>query len=218
MRYVRAAAAAAATISLIAGASPASAAQVAALWHMNETSGTKMVDANGSNNGTLHNVTLKVPAAPGKGTAYGFNGASSYVSVQSNSSLNPGSRRIKVTIHLQTTSKPASPDWDLIRKGAYTTPGGEFKMEYQPSGQASCGFKGSNYAEMTAGPSLADNKWHTVSCIKDSTSIKVVVDGKTFSHSVVIGPISNTEPVVIGAHPGSEFFKGNLDEASIEFN
>jgi hypothetical protein len=27
-----------------------------------------------------------------------------------------------------------------IRKGLYTTAGGEYKMEYKPSGQASCGF------------------------------------------------------------------------------
>jgi hypothetical protein len=140
------------------------------------------------------------------------------VSVPSTSSLNAGSRRIKITIHLQTSSKPATPDWDLIRKGVYSSPGGEFKVEYQPSGQATCAFKGSKYAELTAGPSLADNKWHTVVCIKEPSSIQLVVDGKIFSKSVTIGPISNSDPVVLGAHPGSEFFKGKLDQASIEFN
>lgn len=208
---------AAAIFSLTAPAVPASASTVA-LWHMNETSGTKMVDSVGSNHGTLHNVTLKVPAAAGLGTAYGFNGASSYVSVPSTSSLNAGSRRIKITIHLKTSNKPATPDWDLVRKGTYSSPGGEFKVEYQPSGQATCAFKGSRYAELTAGPSLADNKWHTVICIKDQSAIKLMVDGKTFSQSSTIGSISNSDPVVLGAHPGSEFFKGMLDEASIEFN
>ena len=36
------------------------------------------------------------------------------------------------------------------------------------------------------------------------------------SWSVNIGSISNSAPVVIGAHPGSEFFKGWLDEARIQ--
>ena len=40
-------------------------------------------------------------------------------------------------------------------------------MEYQPSGQASCGFNGSSgYSEMTAGPAINDGQWHTVQCVK----------------------------------------------------
>jgi hypothetical protein len=54
--------------------------------------------------------------------------------------------------------------------------------------------------------------------MKERSAIKLMVDGKTFSQSVTIGSISNSDPLVLGAHPGSEFFKGTLDEASIEFN
>ena len=122
-----------------------------------------------------------------------------------------------MTIHLQTTSAPATPDWDVIRKGLYTSPGGEYKMEYQPSGQASCGFKGSTaYAELIAGPALNDGQWHTVQCVKTSSEIKLVVDGQEFSRTTTIGTIANTDGVPIGARPGSEFFKGSLDEASIQ--
>ena len=118
---------------------------------MDETSGTTMHDAVGSHTGTLHSVALGQPGF--LGTAFGFNGSSSYVSVPTQADLNPGSADITVTIHLKTTSAPATPDWDIIRKGHYTTSGGECKMEYQPSGQASCGFKGSSgYSELIAGP------------------------------------------------------------------
>ena len=112
----------------------------------------------------------------------------------------------------------ATPDWDLIRKGKYTTTGGEFKMEYQPSGQASCGFKGSSsYSELITGPALNDGKWHTVQCVKTSSAIKLIVDGQTFSKSATVGAIANTDPVLIGAHSsGSEVFNGSLDEASIQ--
>ena len=174
-----------------------------------------MRDANGGHSGSLHSVALG--QAGYLGTAFGFNGSSSYVSVPSASDLNPGSKDITATVHLKATSTPKKPDWDLFRKGKATTTGGEFKMEYQPSGQASCGFKGSaNYSELIAGPALNDGKWHTVQCVKTSSAIKVVVDGQTFSKAATIGSIANDAPVVIGAHPGSEFFNGSLDEASIQ--
>lgn len=188
---------------------------VVALWHMDETSGSSMFDSAGSHTGTLHSVTLGLAGA--SGFAYGFNGSTSYVSVPSASDLVPGTADLTVTLSLKTTVAPASPDWDLIRKGLYNSPGGEFKMEYQPSGQASCGFQGSaGYAELTAGPAVNDGRWHTVSCKKTATAIAVVVDGTSYPKTANIGSITNSsDNVVIGARPGSEFFNGALDEASI---
>jgi hypothetical protein len=195
---------------------PASAeAQLIAHWKMNEASGSVMRDSIADHDGSLHSVQLGVSGF--KGTAYGFNGSSSYVSVPS-SGLNPGSAKITITIHLKATSTPATPDWDLIRKGYYETSGGEYKVEYQPSGQASCGFKGSSgYAELMAGPALDDGDWHTVRCVKTSSTIQLLVDGTTYSKSANVGSISNSERVVIGARPGSEYFRGSLDQASIRF-
>jgi hypothetical protein len=189
------------------------AAGTVALWHMDETSGNVMKDSVGGHNGTIFSAQLGLPGF--LGTAYGF--TRSYVSVPSASDLNPVSSNLTVTLHVKTTSAPASPDWDLIRKGLYTTAGGEFKMEYQPSGQASCGFKGSsNYGELMAGPAINDGKWHTVQCIKTASAIKVVVDGVPFSKAVTIGSIANTDSVPIGARPGSEYFQGSLDEGSVQ--
>ena len=188
-----------------------------ALWHMDELSGTTMFDAVGSHNGTLHNTQLGVPGF--SGSAYGFNGSSSYVSVPDASDLDSGSANITITLHLNTTgTAPAPPsDWDLIRKGLYTTSGGEFKMEFQQSGKASCGFKGSSgYSELITGPALNNGQWHTVQCVKTSSAIRLVVDGTTFSQTANVGAIANAESVVIGARPGSEFFSGTLDEANIQ--
>ncbi len=186
-----------------------------ALWHMDETSGTTMADAVGGHTGTLHSVTLG--AAGFLGQAYTFNGSSGYASVPTKADLNPGASPITVTIRVKTTSAPAKPDWDVIRKGLYTTAGGEWKMEYQPSGQASCGFNGSSgYSEMTAGPAINDGQWHMVQCVKTDTAIKVVIDGAATTKSAKIGTIANTDALPIGARPGSEFFKGALDEASVQ--
>ncbi len=208
--------------AFLAGATPASAStSPVALWHMDELSGSVMDDSIGDHDGALHSVQLGLPGF--SGTAYGFTGSSgsggsnSYVSVPSASDLNPGSADVSITVRLKATDTPAMPDWDLIRKGYYTTPGGEYKMEYQPTGQASCGFKGSiTYAELVAGPALNDGQWHTIQCVKTFSQVKLVVDGQEFSKTTTVGTIANTDPVVIGAYPGSEFFKGSLDEAVIE--
>jgi hypothetical protein len=188
-----------------------------ALWHMDETSGTTMFDSVGTHTGTLHSTQIGLPGFTG--TAFGFNGSSSYVNVPTAADLNPGSANITVTIHLKTSGTPPSPpaDWDVIRKGLYTTTGGEFKMEFQQSGQASCGFEGSSgYAELVAGPAINNGQWHTVSCVKTSTAIQVVVDGQIFSKTANVGAIANTADVVIGARPGSDWYQGQLDEASIQ--
>jgi len=178
-----------------------------------------MFDSVGAHNGTLNSVQLGLPGF--SGTAYGFNGSSSYVNVPSTADLNPGSANLIFTIHLQTTGTPSAPpaDWDLLRKGIYTTGGAEYKIELMHTGQAACGFEGTNdYAEVVAGPAINDGQWHTVSCIKTSTTIEVVVDGQVFSKAANIGSIANTADVIIGAHStvGPDWFQGELDEASIQ--
>ena len=188
-----------------------------ALWHMDETSGSTMFDSVGSHNGTLHSTQDGLPGF--SGTAYGFNGSSSYVDVPSSADLNPGSADITFTIHLKTSGTPPPPpaDWDIFRKGLYTSGGAEWKMEFQQTGQASCGFEGTGgYAELVAGPKIDDGQWHTISCVKTATNIQVVVDGQTFSKAANIGSIANTTDVAIGARPGSDWYQGQLDEASIQ--
>jgi hypothetical protein len=183
---------------------------------MDEMSGLVMNDSVKGHNGTLRNVQLGLPGF--SGFAYGFNG-SSYVTVPSAADLNPGNANLTVTIHLQTTGSPPPPpaDWDLIRKGVYTTAGGEFKVEFQQSGQASCGFKGSaGYSELIAGPALNNGQWHTIQCVKTASAIKLTVDGQTFSKSATLGSIANTDPVVLGSRPGADWYRGALDDASIQ--
>src|SRR3954447_16783075 len=184
-----------------------------AVWHMDETSGSVMHDSVDSHDGTLRNIGL---GQPGKfGTAYSFTG-SSKVTVPSSTAFNTGSKNFTVSIWLKSTRTPSKADWDLIRRGTADTSGGQFKMEYYPDGTTSCGFKGDNGSEsIHDGPALDDNQWHQVQCVKTSSSIKLIVDGQTFTDSASIGAITNEQPVIIGSHGGSEFYEGLLDEASI---
>src|SRR3954464_1918541 len=185
---------------VVAGASAQSAlaARTVALWHMDERSGTSMLDAVGGHTGTLQNVQLGVPGFAG--TAYNFAGKAQ-VTVPTKNDLNAGAANLRVTIRVKATSAPKTPDWDLIRKGQYTTPGGEFKMEYQPNGAPSCGFKGSKYGEVFSTASIKDGRWHTVQCVKTASAISVVVDGRAATKAIAIGSIANTAPIVVAAYP-----------------
>jgi hypothetical protein len=187
-------------------------AVVVATWHMDETSGPTMVDAVGGHDGTLNAVE---PGVPGfGGSAYQF--VHGFVSVPNAAALNPGRKKITLTVHLNTTAAPARPDWDIMRKGVFGNGVGEYKVEFQPTGQASCGFVGSTGdSELIAGPRLDDGRWHTVQCVKTKTSIRLVVDGRRFTKKAHVGSMSNSAPLVLGARPGSEFFRGALDEANV---
>jgi hypothetical protein len=182
---------------------------------MNEASGTTMFDAVGDADGTLWKVLVGAPGF--SGTAYQFNGTSSYVSVPSSVALAPGSYDLSFTIHVKTGSLPTRGDYDVFRRGA--SPGDFYKLEILQSGQAFCQFRGQKNGGTTlgiaAGPALADRKWHAITCEKTSTRIAVIVDGGAYSKSASVGGITDSDRLIIGAHPGGDYYKGFLDEASI---
>jgi hypothetical protein len=210
-----------AVLSMVAGFSlvsggVASASTAAALWHMDETSGTVMADASGhSNNGTLHNVTLGAAGKYGKSYTFGGSTAKSYVDVPNSASLNPGSANITISLWLRTFSLPKSGDFDLVRKGVFTAP--EYKVELLQSGAIQCTFRGttSNH-NATGGSGLNNGAWHHIQCIKTGAQLQTVIDGTVVATTnAVVGSISNTYAVDIGAYPGSDWYKGKLDEVSI---
>lgn len=196
-------------------ASAAAGSTVVGLWHMNNHSGTVMYDSSGNgHNGTLHNVTLGTTGV--SGNAYTFNGKSSYVWVPS-AGLNPGSANISISFYLNTTHLPKTGDYDIVRKGAY--PAEDYKVELLPSGQIKCTFQGSTgRSNATGGANLNDGTWHHVQCVKTVSQIQTVVDGTVVATTnAAVGSISNTSGAEIGAHPGSDWYNGDLDELSIAF-
>jgi hypothetical protein len=205
-------------VTLLAGAGPAFATgTLAAQWHMDEPAGsTTMVDSTANhNNGTLHNVTAGVPGKVN--TAYSFGGSAvkSYVEVPDSPSLNPTSGKINISVWFNTKSLPTSGDYDLVRKGDY--PGQEYKVELLQGGIINCEFLGvGGHVVLHGGSGLANGAWHHINCIATSTGAKLELGGKVVASSAtVVGSISNTVPVEIGAHPGSDWYKGKLDEVTI---
>jgi hypothetical protein len=200
---------------------------VVALWHMDDT-GTTMVDALGGHHGTLSNVQTGLAGAAG--TAFGFNGANSYAFVPQSDSLSAVGRTVTLSF-LMKAAPGARPnaaveqDWDLMRSAGQYYDGDEYKVEYNPNATVLCAFKGNaGYREVfsSAAKPLDDGAWHTIECTKTATQVKTVVDGVTTSATVTIGTIVITKGLLFGAHPAtsgtsgaSEWFKGQLDEASI---
>jgi hypothetical protein len=191
---------------------------------MDETSGTTMNDAVGSNDGTLAHVKIGVPGLTG--TAYRFNGKTSQIIVPSADALNPGSSTFTVTVNVKFSIVPPASvgDYDLIRKGFSGTSGGDWKMEILPvsgKGVGSCYFKGSTSSTtLTDTVNLADNHWHSITCQKTSTQVKLTVDGRTLTTTKTIGTISNTVSLNIGfkndpGNPPQDWYKGVMDEVSI---
>lgn len=209
---------AAVLLGLVAGpvlAAPSS----AAIWHMDETSGSTMHDASGhGNTGTLKHVTMGVPGLNGS-KGFGFDGKSSVVVVPNSASLNAGSADLVVTVHVAFTRVPKD-DYDLIRKGLSSTAGGDWKIEIvnvDGKGIARCYLKGSGGSwQKTTGPDLADGKWHTITCEKHAKTVVLSVDGKIWKKTKSLGTMGNSAQLSIGAKAeGGDWYAGSMDEVSV---
>src|SRR5436190_5623248 len=104
-----------------------------ALWHMDD-SGTVMVDSAGHHDGILHNIETGRPGSIG--SAFGFNGSTSYAWVAPAADLSAGAADVTLSIRMRTSKLPpvSTDDWDLIGSGDSFTDGNEYKVEYYPNG------------------------------------------------------------------------------------
>jgi Concanavalin A-like lectin/glucanases superfamily len=208
------------------GTATASASTTAAVWLMDETSGTKMVDSSGhGNNGTIYHVSMT------GATGYKFDPASrSKVVVPSSATLNPGASTLSYTVKMQSSRVPASgTDYDILRKGLSSTTGGEYKLEIvnaNGQGRAFCVVKDSRgvTATVQGTTNVTDGKVHTLTCTKTASGLTLKVDGlqpRTKAVTSGIGSISNTSALVIGAKTATvtgaagDWYNGALLEARI---
>ena len=195
----------------------APAAVTVSFWHMDETSGSTMVDSVSGFDGRLRDVRLGVPAHFGRG--YRFNGSSSIVTVRHRPAHNvPAGATFAVNALVRFTSPPTSVgDFDLVRKGLSGTRGGHWKMEIFGNGRGYCQFRGSSgTVTINAGPGLDDDHWHRISCVKRAASVSLVVDGVRHTRRKRIGAVANRAPLTVGAKAsGGDWYRGVMDEVSI---
>src|SRR5215212_5216000 len=207
-------------VLLLAAPSYADELLTAADWQMNETSG-QMTDSSGNeNNGDPTDVRQK-------GSRYVFNGSTSYVVVPDSDSLDPAEKDITLTARVMVTDAPMDDDsYDIVRKGLAGRPGGDYKMEIKRApdptvGKLHCLFQGSGgTVDKVARGDIVDGNWHTLECIKTSTSVVAKVDGKRGSTKAgSAGSISNPTNVMVGAKtatPLDDTFDGSMDFVSID--
>jgi Concanavalin A-like lectin/glucanases superfamily len=210
-----------ALLAVVLMASPAWAALVkVADWQMGETP-EQMIDssANG-NNGTPTDV------AQTDNSTYVFNGSTSRVAVPDHDSLDPQANDITVTASVKVNGEAMDDDsYDIVRKGLSTTSGGDYKMEIQRTsdptvGKLHCLFKGSGgRVNKVTRVDIVDGSWHTLECIKTSTSVVARVDGRSYTKAGSAGSISNPKEVLVGAktaNPLDDVFDGSMDFVSID--
>src|ERR671921_2783975 len=192
----------------------------AADWQMNETSG-QMIDSSGNNNNGTSKDVIRT------GSAYVFNGSTSYVLVPDSDSLDPQGKDITLSAGVKVTDAPMDDDsYDIVRKGLAGSPGGDFKMEIKRAadptvGKLHCLFKGDEgTVDKVARRDIVDGTFHTLECIKTSTSVVARVDGKSGSTKAgSAGSISNASNVMVGAKtadPLDDVFDGSMDFVSME--
>jgi hypothetical protein len=230
MRGLRAAAAAGAAALLGGGlllAPPASAASLTtlAMWNMNETSGTTLVDSSGNGiNGTIGSEVVLTgsvhtfkylkpntpPAHPGH-----------LDTVTTNSALlNPGTRDYSITVRAKWTNAFGN----MIQKGQSGTVGGYFKWQ-APKGIVQCLFRGSTgNAGVGSQTPLNDGQWHVITCTRTATQVQMVVDGtvrSTLKHAT--GNISNSKPLSIAGKSSCDqvtvtcdYWVGQIDYVQIQ--
>ena len=205
--------------ALLVSAGSALGASPSAIWHMDETSGSVAKDATGNGyDGAMQNIKRGVTGV--SRTGFEFNGTSSRILVKDAPGLRAGDKDLVVTLYVSFTKKPIG-DYDLIRKGLSSSTGGDWKIEIMPTSvgaQAYCYWKGSIATKSkTAGPNLADGRYHKITCEKHATTVALVVDGTRYSSTKTIGRIDNTAQLSIGAKAGSggDWYKGRMDEVSV---
>ncbi len=180
------------------------ASTAAAVWLMDEASGTTMSDSSGNGNvGKTYN--LKMTGA----TGYKFDPtARSKVVVPDAAKLDPGASNFSYSVTVQSSRAPASgTDYDVLRKGISSTSGGEYKLEIvraNGEGRAFCLVKDSRgaSASVRGTTNVTDGKVHTLTCTKTGSGLTLKVDGltpRTRTVSGGLGSISNSMAVVLGA-------------------
>ena len=197
-----------------------------ATWAMDESPppGLAVDSSANGHDGQVTDVQVGVPGM--RRFAYRFNGRSSRVEVPNASALNPEMRNFSYSVAVRLRSVPPGNDtFDLLRKGNTTSIGGEYKVEIvniNGKARARCTAGDLNGVRLGATPrtpSLADGKWHVITCSRLGVHWSAEVDGVTAQAVGRLGRIDNNDPLTMGAKmyrlKWQDYFPGDLDEASV---
>jgi PKD repeat protein len=177
-------------------------------WEMNEAPGSlTMIDSTGNGHngaispdaasagltltGSTYSWSLRCPACPPAALPR-------VVQVANSAAFDIPDTSVTQTIEFRF--KTPKGYGNIMQKGQAKDTGGQIKIE-NPNGFTQCVYIGANgaYVAVPSPTQLNDNQWHVFKCVHTASQIQVWVDGAEVAFkNFVTGPITNTQPFVIG--------------------
>jgi hypothetical protein len=138
------------------------------------------------------------------------------VEVADRSGLDPQHHPFVFGAAVKTTPHQARIGGNIVQKGYFKQAGGQYKLQLDAGGIPSCVvFGGLGRVIVNGTRSVADGRWHRLSCTR--TSVRVVLRVDSGVSGVVRGAtgfIGSTAPVRVGGKktgPGNDQFHGAVD-------
>jgi len=172
-------------------------------------------ESGNGNNGIVNGATLTVDRFGKSNSAFSFNGAANYISVQNNSLLCPQN----FTLSLWFYSTSSIPFGTLLNKQYGSTVGQSYDIYFQ-FGTLMFTVDGS-VNELSHIGTIAQDTWYNVLCVFDpnSNSSKLYVNGLFVAQGVASTVQYDTHPLIIGAESDNNsvynFFGGSIDDIRI---
>ena len=193
----------------------------AALWRLNDQSGTTMVDDIGAHNGTyLGSPTLKAPGLLGSepdNDAVAFDGQNDAGRVPDSGTLDlTNNFTLEAWIKPDTLPGPGGFVSVLSKPEAYSLQFYGSQLEFTVIAGDDNGDRGRHRVRTPIGMIQAGRAYH-IAGTYDGTTQRLYVDGALVASQALNLPASvNANPVSVGSWDGGqEFFDGTIDEAAI---
>jgi hypothetical protein len=144
------------------------------------------------------------------------------VEVADRTALDPRRHPFVFGAAVRATRHQARSGGNVVQKGYFHQAGGQYKLQLYVGGVPSCVvFGGRGRIIVNGTRSVADGRWHRLSCTRRPGWVALRVDGKV--NAVVRGAtgfVGNTTPVRVGGKktgPGNDQFHGAVDSVFLRF-
>jgi hypothetical protein len=132
--------------------------------------------------------------------------------------LDPKGRSFTFGAAIRVTGHQARHGSNIVQKGYFKQAGGQYKLQLLAGGRPSCVIRGMLGRIILSAPrSIANDRWHRVSCVRYAARVVLRVDGRIRATAAgQTGWLSNDAPVKIGGkkiNPANKQFHGRLDNA-----
>jgi hypothetical protein len=138
--------------------------------------------------------------------------------------LDPGARPIRYGADVLLRAEDTSDGSNVMQKGTWSA-GSQWKLQVDGhAGRPSCALVGTGSRRVhlaTAPQSIADGRWHQVTCERSGTVLRIVVDGSTRAQTNVPAGLAvrNSTPLRVGGNTagvGGDRFHGAVDNVFVQ--